>query len=223
MAHAVPMDDIFDFNAGEWGEIVLEESSNNRRLREAPFRMWGLNLIVGGIMDISMMALLFFMSTRTNYLGSELQRYILIPMILLIIFGVIAIIVGYIRVGHKAKPYTLLEKGITEGTFKAFEEMPVIELHGPKDKVLVLTRSGSAEPGTDKPKGKKGYAHILFTPDEFDFGEFAASLRKFGYGGGEETTTAPPPKDAPADGKKDDDKTTRPPEPPADDKKDEKK
>jgi len=217
------MVDIYDFNSSEWGEIVLEESSNNRRLREAPMRLWGLNLIVGGILDISMMVLLFFMSTRTNYLGSELQKCILIPMIVLIIFGVIAIIIGYIRMGYKAKPYTLLQKGITEGSFRSFEEMPVIELHGPKDKVLVLTRSGSAEPGSDKAQDKKGYAHILYTPDELDFGGFAASLRKFGYGGGEETTTAPPPKDAPAEEKKDDGKDTKPPDAPVDDKKDETK
>lgn len=217
------MDDIYDFNSSEWGEIVLEESSNNRRLRAAPVRMWGLNLLVGGILDISLMCVLFLLSERTNFLGSELRRYILLPMVFLFIFGVIAFIVGYLRLGYKAKPYTLLQKGITEGSFRSFEEMPVIELHGPKDKVLVLTRSGSAEPRSDKAQDKKGYAHILYTPDELDFGGFAASLRKFGYGGGEETTTAPPPKDAPAEEKKDDGKTTKLPDAPADGKKDEKK
>jgi hypothetical protein len=217
------MDDIYDFNSSEWGEIVLEESSNNRRLREAPYKMVGIAFVAGAIMDLAMMGALFFMSTRPDYREAVTSQYLLIILAVLALSGIVAFMIGYLRLGYKAKPYTLLQKGITEGSFRSFEEMPVIELHGPKDKVLVLTRSGSAEPGSDKAQDKKGYAHILYTPDELDFGGFAASLRKFGYGGGEETTTAPPPKDAPAEEKKDDGKDTKPPDAPADGKKDEKK
>ena len=203
------MDDIYEFNSSEWGEIVYEESTNNRRLRAGPSKRMGFLAIAEGAIDILLALLLFYLSLNGGPLSDLSGNSILLVVLMVVLFGVGMFAVGAYRLSLKVKPISLLEKGIVEGNFTPYEEMPVIELKGPKGKGLFLTRSGKVPISTDPKvlKEKKGFVRVIQTPDEYDFMQFTETLKKSGYGGNEGTT---------AEGPTDGSKTL----PPTDDKKD---
>ncbi len=205
----VSMGDIYDFNSGEWGEIVYEESSSNRRKREGPRKNLGLTLLMSGVMDLALVGILVYLWLMTDVLSSIPNFIFLILIAFFVISGIISFIIGWIRLRYSAKPISILEKGIVENSFTAFEEMPVIELHGAKQNIM-LSRSGSAivKPDLASAKDKKGYVKEIYLPEELDFVQFKESLEKLGYGDGQEK--APEPKPADKDDKKPSEDGTKP-------------
>ena len=181
------MGDIYDFNSGEWGEIVYEESSSNRHKREGPRKSIGLTLLMSGVMDLALAGILTYLWFMTKVLSSLPTFVFLILVVFFALSGVISFLVGWFRLMYAAKPISILEKGIVENTFTAFEEMPVIELHGAKQN-LMLSRSGRAvvKPDLASAKDKKGYVKEIDLPEELDFMQFKEALEKLGYGDGTE-------------------------------------
>jgi len=188
------MGDIFEFNSGEWGEIVYEESSSNRKKREGPRKNIGQTLLMSGLMDLALVGILVYLWLMTDILSSLPMIVFLILIVVFVVSSVCFFFIGGSRLKYTAKPISLLEKGIVENTFTAFEEMPVIELRGAKQSIM-LSRSGSAivKPDLASAKDKKGYVKEISLPEELDFIQFKESLEKLGYGDGKEEEPVPKP------------------------------
>jgi hypothetical protein len=190
----VSMGDIYDFNSGEWGEIVYEESSSNRRKREGPRKNLGMTLLMSGLMDLALVGILVYLWSMTEILSSLPWLVFLILIAFFVCSGLIFFVIGWSKLKYSAKPISILEKGIVENSFTAFEEMPVIELRGAKQS-LMLSRSGSAivKPDLASAKDKKGYVKDIYLPEELDFIQFKESLEKLGYGDGQKEGPGPKP------------------------------
>ena len=190
----VVMGDIFEFNSGEWGEIVYEESSSNRKKRESPSKNLGLTLLMSGLMDLVLVGILIYLWLMTEILSSLPRLVFLIVIAFFVGSGVVLFLIGRSRLKYSAKPISILEKGLVENAFTAFEEMPVIELRGAKQSIM-LSRSGSAivKPDLASAKDKKGYVKEISLPEELDFIQFKESLEKLGYGDGKEEEPVPKP------------------------------
>jgi hypothetical protein len=101
-----------------------------------------------------------------------------------VLSGIVCIAIGAYKLGKKARKTVLLEKGIVRGTFRHYNNTPIIEVRGPKEKVMVLFRSGAGPIHTDLKtlKRQKNYAFVLEAPQEYDWDEYIAALKKLGYG-----------------------------------------
>jgi len=207
------MDNVFDFNAGEWGDIIYEESSTNRRLRASPARNVGYSYIACGVLDLLLVGILVYFTVFTDQLAEDSPTLVLYVLILVMcIIGIGTIAYGAQKLKFQVKPYIMLEKGIVEDKFVPFEETPIIELRGSKGKGVIFTRKGETS-------SKKVNPRVLNALEELDFLQFSEVLKAHGYGAEEKppdvpTTDAPKddkkadaPKDAPStDAKKDGDK-----------------
>lgn len=180
------MDEYYD--SDEWGDIVFEETTRNYDTRTSPQRVKGGLLVMAGILDLALMGALFFMMYMTDILGSipDIGKQVIV--IILLACGLVTLIGGLGILGRRQKRTVLMENGIVRGRFTHFDNTPVIEVRGPKEKVAVLRRKGSKPMYTDlsKIKKAKGYAFVIEAPEEYDFTEFVDNLQRLGYGGEKE-------------------------------------
>ena len=193
----VCMGNLYDFNSGEWGEIIYEESSTNRRKREAGSRNINMTLMTSGMMDLVFVGILVYLKFMTTVLRSLPMSAFLLLICVFVGYGVVTFIVGWSRLMYSAKPIVILEKGIVENRFTPFEEIPIIELQGAKQKIM-LSRSGSAIMKSDRAtaKDKEGYVKYIYLPEDLDFEQFKESLEKLGYGDEKKDEPRPLDKDA---------------------------
>jgi hypothetical protein len=176
------------YDSEEWGEIVYEESSSNRDLRASPVKTKGATFILAGVFDLILVAGIFFMTTSGVYTLAIPAIYFLILYAILVISGLMALVAGIYFLSVKPKKVIILEHGIVIGKFKHFDTMPVIEIRGPKDRLVVLRRKGAGPVHADLKdvRKTKTYAQVLDAPHEYDFGEFKDHLRGLGYNGDKE-------------------------------------
>jgi len=172
------MDDYYD--SEEWGAIVYEESSKNKELRGAPVKTKGATFLLTGIFDMVLLLALYFIT-----IPAIPEMVLNIILAILIISGVVAFIMAAVHLSRTPKKIIILQNGMVIGKFKHFDNMPTIEIRGPRDRIVVLSKKmpGPMYADADDVKRKKTYSAVLEAPSEFDFGEFKDALIKVGYNG----------------------------------------
>jgi hypothetical protein len=182
------------YDSEEWGEIVYEESTSNRNLRAAPIKTKGATFIFAGIFDFILVGGIYYMATSGVYELAVPAIFFQVLFAIMIISGILAFVAGAYYLAVKPKKVIVLEHGLVIGKFKHYDTMPVIEIRGPKDRLVVLRRKGAGPAHADLKdvRKTKSYAQVLEAPHEYDFGEFKDHLRKLGYNGGSDEAKEKP-------------------------------
>lgn len=172
------------YDADEWGQIIHEETTKNMDMRMAPARRLGIYYIFMAIVDFILAVVIYTLSMGDAVLKDLPPLITQVLFIAFLLSGIACMVIGAFKLGKKARKTVILEKGIVRGTFRHFKNTPMIEVRGPKDKVMVLIRSGSGAIHTDlrTVKRQRSHAFVLEAPQEYDWDGYIAALKKFGYG-----------------------------------------